>query len=164
MSDFQGETLFPLLLQRMDFHNDPLKPYMTPEGIYEIGNPDKNSPVILTSSWALSFLHLSAAIETTDISAIIWAVYTEETDVMCWCPYCLRGTQRGEIDTEAITRFINKYKAEDRANHRKLLIPGRTAQFQQELEKALPDWEIIVGPGDSDLIPGFMPGFAEKLK
>jgi acetyl-CoA decarbonylase/synthase complex subunit gamma len=164
LSDFQGETLFPLLLQRMDLYNDPLKPYMVPEGIYEIGKPDSNSPVILTSSWALSYLNLSSAIEATDIGAIIWAVYTEETDVMCWCHYCLRGSQRGELDSKGITRFINKYKGEDKVNHRKLVISGRSAQFKAELEQALPEWEIIVGPEEAARIVGFLPEFAKKLK
>ncbi|OEU76507.1 MAG: hypothetical protein BA864_09365 [Desulfuromonadales bacterium C00003093] len=165
LSDFQGETLFPLLLQRMDIYNDPQKPFMTPEGIYEIGEPDQNSPVLLTSSWALTYLNLSLAIEASDIPAFLCVERIEnETDVMCWCHYCLRSTQRGKLDSKSTSRFIKECRIKDRVNHRKLVIPGRTAQFKAELEQTLPEWEIIVGPVESALIAGFLPGFAEDLK
>jgi acetyl-CoA decarbonylase/synthase complex subunit gamma len=164
-SDFQGETLYPLLLQRMDIYNDPQAPLKVPEGVYEIGKPDKNSPVLLTSSWALTYLNLTAALEGIDIPVFLCIESIEkETDVMCWCRYCLRSTQRGKLDPKSTDRFIRECGVGDRVNHRKLVIPGRSAQFQADLEKALPEWEIIVGPPDAALITGFLPGFAEGLK
>ena len=164
LSDLQGETLFPLLLERMGIYSDPQQPLMTPEGIYEIGEPDENSPVLLTSSWALTYLNLSSEIEAAGIPAFLCVECIEETDVMCWCHYCLRSTHRGELNCEDTSRFIKKSKIEERVRHRKLVIPGRTAQFKAELEQALPEWDIIVGPAESALIAGFLPGFAEKLK
>jgi len=40
-------------------------------------------------------------------------------------------------------------------NHRRLIIPGKVARIRHELTEALPDWEIIVGPGDAkrDTLP-----------
>ena len=164
LSDFQGETLFPLLLERLGIYSDPQQPLMAPEGIYEIGEPDENSPVLLSSSWALTYLILSSAIEAADISAFLCVErIEEETDVMCWCHYCLRSTQRGKLNCEDTRQFIKKCGIEDRVKHRKLVISGRSAQFKAELEQALPEWEIIVGPDEAAHIASFLPEFAKKL-
>lgn len=165
LSDFQGETLFPLLLERMGIYSDPQQPLMAPEGIYEIGEPDKNSPVLFTSSWVLTYLDLSSAIEVTGIPAFLCVErIEEETDVMCWCHYCLRSSHRGNLNCEDTSRFIKKCGIEDRIRHRKLVISGRSAQFKAELEQALPEWEIVVGPAEAELIAGFLPDFAGELK
>ena len=165
LSDFQGETLFPLLLQRQDLYTDPHQPLMVTDGLYEIGKPDENSPVLLTSSWALTYLNLSSAIEAANIPAFLCVErIEEETDVMCWCHYCLRSTHRGKLDCEGTSQFIKKCKIEDRVKHRKLIISGRSAQFQAGLEQALPKWEIIVGPEEAAHIAGFLPEFSGKLR
>ena len=164
LSDFQGETLFPLLLERQDIYTDPQHPLMATEGIYEIGEPDENSPVLLTSSWALTYLTLTSAIEATNIPTLLCVECIDEPDVMCWCHYCLRSTQRGKLNCEDTRQFIKKCGIEDRVKHRKLVISGRTAQFKAVLEQALPKWEIIVGPEEAARMVGFLPEFAEKLK
>jgi len=164
LSDFQGETLFPLFLERMGIYSDPKQPLMAPEGIYEIGEPDENSPVLLTSSWALTYLNLSSEIEAANIPAFLCVEQIEEIDVMCWCHHCLRSTQIGRLSCNDTSQFIKKCGIENRVKHKKLVIPGRTARFKAELEQALPKWEIIVGPDESAQIAGFLPEFAEKLK
>ena len=39
LSDFTGDTLFPLLLERLNIYTDPQRPMTVTEGIYEINNP-----------------------------------------------------------------------------------------------------------------------------
>jgi acetyl-CoA decarbonylase/synthase complex subunit gamma len=164
LSDFRGETLFPLLLQRFDIYSDPQQPRMAPEGIYEIGQPHEDSPVIVTSSWALTYLNLSASIEASGVSAFLCVERIEETDVMCWCRYCLRSTHRGKLNSEKTADFIRNSGIEKKVKHRKLIIPARTAQFQSDIEKALPEWKIIVGPAEAALIESFLPNFAKELQ
>jgi acetyl-CoA decarbonylase/synthase complex subunit gamma len=41
LSDIQGHSLFPLLVERLNIFTDPQRPLATAEGIYEIGKPDK---------------------------------------------------------------------------------------------------------------------------
>ncbi len=162
ISDFQGETLFPLLLQRMEIYSDPQEPLMAPEGIYEIGEPNQNAPVLLTSSWPLTYYNLSLAVEAAHIPAFLCVQHIEDPDVMCWCHHCMRSTQRGKLNAENTGRFIEKIGIKDRVQHRKLVISGRNAQFSAELEQVLPAWEILVGPAEASQIAGFLPGLAEK--
>jgi acetyl-CoA decarbonylase/synthase, CODH/ACS complex subunit gamma len=39
LSDFKGESLFPLLLERLNIFTDPQRPMTVTQGIYEIGAP-----------------------------------------------------------------------------------------------------------------------------
>jgi acetyl-CoA decarbonylase/synthase complex subunit gamma len=58
-----GESLFPLLLERLNIFTDPQRPMTVTEGIYEIGNPDENSPVLVTTNFALTYFIVSGEIE-----------------------------------------------------------------------------------------------------
>ncbi len=59
LSDFAGEGLFPLLLERLNIYTDPQRPMTVTEGIYEINNPDENSPVLVTTNFALTYFIVS---------------------------------------------------------------------------------------------------------
>ncbi|MEI6127576.1 MAG: acetyl-CoA decarbonylase/synthase complex subunit gamma, partial [Pseudomonadota bacterium] len=59
LSEVEGHNLFPLTLQRLNIYTDPQRPMATTEGIYEINNPDKNSPVVITSNFSLTYLIVS---------------------------------------------------------------------------------------------------------
>ena len=163
LSDIRGETLFPLLLQRMELFNNPEEPPMVPAGVQEIGNPGRNAPVLLASSWPLSFYHTTLAIEESHTPAFLCFEHITEPDVMCWCSHCLRSTHKGKFDAQATARFIDECRLKERVDHRKLVICARNATFQSELETALPDWEIVVGPDQANQLPGFLPDFATSL-
>ncbi len=163
LSDLQGESLFPLLLERMELFSDPQEPYMAPEGVYEIGNPDRNAPVLLASAWALTYYNLTLAAETSRTPVFLCIERLEEPDIMCWCHHCLRSTQKGKFNAASTIQFIEKCKLEERVDHKKLVISARNAEFKAELENALPEWEIFVGPGEAALLHGFLPEFANSL-
>jgi hypothetical protein len=68
LSDFSGESVFPLLLERLNIFTDPQRPMTVTEGIYEIGNPDENSPVLVTTNFALTYFIVSGEIEGSKCS------------------------------------------------------------------------------------------------
>ena len=67
LSDFQGESLFPLLVARLNIYTDPQRPLATTQGIYEIGNPNENSPVMITSNFSLTYFIVSGEIENSKV-------------------------------------------------------------------------------------------------
>jgi len=157
LSDLRGEALFPLLLHRMGMFGDPQKEMTAPEGVYEIGEPDENSPVLLTSNWALSFLKITSAIEEAGVPAFVCATcLSEGVDIMCWCDYCLCSSQRGDFKREGIAEFFKKHEVEHRVKHKKLIMPGKSAEFQSEVEQVLPGLEIIVGPTRENMLVSFL--------
>jgi acetyl-CoA decarbonylase/synthase complex subunit gamma len=70
LSDFTGESVFPLLLERLNIFTDPQRPMTVTEGIYEINNPDENSPVLVTTNFALTYFIVSGEIEGSKCSLL----------------------------------------------------------------------------------------------
>jgi len=82
LSDFTGESLFPLLLERLNIFTDPQRPMTVTEGIYEIGNPDENSPVLVTTNFALTYFIVSGEIEGSRVPSWLLIKDSEGLSVM----------------------------------------------------------------------------------
>ena len=149
LSDFQGESLFPLLVERLNIYSDPQRPLATTEGIYEIGTPDENSPVLITTNFSLTYFIVSGEIEASKASAYLLVKDTEGLSVMtAWAA--------GKFVADAIAPFVKKSGIADKVKHHKLVIPGYAAAESGGLEEELPDWEILTGPRDASLIPAYL--------
>jgi len=149
LSDFQGESLFPLLVERMNIYTDPQRPLATDEGIYEINNPDENSPVLITSNFSLTYFIVSGEIENSKVPGWLLVKDTEGLSVMtAWAA--------GKFSADIIAPFVKKCGIGDKAKHRKLVIPGYLAPESGGLEEELPGWEILVGPREGAHIPAYL--------
>ncbi len=149
LSDFQGESLFPLLVERLNIYTDPQRPLATTEGIYEINNPDENSPVLVTSNFSLTYFIVSGEMENSKVPSYLLVKDTEGLSVMtAWAA--------GKFVADAIGPFVKKSGIEDKVKHRKLVIPGYAAAESGGLEEELPGWEILVGPREGSLIPAYL--------
>jgi len=149
LSDFQGESLFPLLVERLNIYTDPQRPLATKEGIYEIGKPDENSPVLITSNFSLTYFIVSGEIENSRIPSYLLVKDTEGLSVMtAWAA--------GKFVSDAIAPFVKKCGIEDMVKHRKLIIPGYAAAESGGLEEDCAPWEILVGPREGAHIPAYL--------
>ncbi len=142
LSDFHGETLFPLLVARMNLFSDPQRPQATAEGIYDINGPGEDSPVAITCNFSLTYFIVSGEIENTRMPAHLLIKDTEGLSVMtAWAA--------GKFGADNIAGFVKKSGIADRVKHRKIIIPGYIAQESGGLEEELPGWEIMVGPREA---------------
>jgi len=149
LSDFQGESLFPLLVERLNIYTDPQRPLATTQGIYEIGTPDENSPVAITTNFSLTYFIVSGEIESSKVSTYLLVMDTEGLSVMtAWAA--------GKFVADAIGPFVKKSGIEDKVKHRKLIIPGYAAAESGGLEEELPGWEIMIGPRDAAHITAYL--------
>ncbi|HIC85527.1 MAG TPA: acetyl-CoA decarbonylase/synthase complex subunit gamma [Desulfobacterales bacterium] len=149
LSDFKGESIFPLLLERLNIFTDPQRPMTVTEGIYEIGAPDENSPVLVTTNFSLTYFIVSGEIESSRVPSWLLIMDTEGLSVMtAWAA--------GKFVGDAVGIFVKKCGIADKIKHRKLIIPGYAAAISGDLEEELPDWEVIIGPRDASLIPKFL--------
>jgi len=149
LSDFQGESLFPLLVERLNIYTDPQRPLATKEGIYEIGKPTDNSPVLITSNFSLTYFIVSGEVETSKIPSYLLVKDTEGLSVMtAWAA--------GKFVADAIAPFVKKCGIADMVKHHKLIIPGYAAAESGGLEEELAGWEIQVGPREGSNIPAYL--------
>jgi len=149
LSDFQGESLFPLLVERLNIYTDPQRPLATTEGIYEIGSPDENSPVLITTNFSLTYFIVSGEIETSKVPSYLLVKDTEGLSVMtAWAA--------GKFVADAIAPFVKKCGIVDKVKHHRLVIPGYAASESGGLEEELPGWEILIGPREGSLIPAYL--------
>lgn len=153
MSDFKGENLFPVLLERLNIYTDPQRPMTVTEGIYEIGTPDETSPVIVTTNFSLTYFIVSGEVEGSRVPSWLLIMDTEGLSVMtAWAA--------GKFSGDAVGMFVKKSGIADKISHRKVIIPGYAASISGEMEEELPDWEIIIGPRDASLLPKFLKEFS----
>ncbi len=149
LSDFQGHSLFPLLVERLNIYTDPQRPLATTEGIYEISGPDENSPVLLTSNFSLTYFIVSGEIEASKVPSYLLVMDTEGLSVMtAWAA--------GKFVADAIAPFVKKSGIMDKVKHHKLIIPGYAAVESGALEEELPGWEILTGPREGAHIPAYL--------
>jgi acetyl-CoA decarbonylase/synthase complex subunit gamma len=142
LSDFQGESLFPLLVARLNIYTDPQRPLATKQGIYEINNPNENSPFMVTSNFSLTYFIVSGEIENSKVPSWLYVKDTEGLSVMTsWAA--------GKFSADIIGPAILKSGITDKIKHRKLIIPGYIAAESGGLEEEMSGWEILVGPRDA---------------
>jgi acetyl-CoA decarbonylase/synthase complex subunit gamma len=149
LSDFEGESIFPLLLQRMNIYTDPQRPMTTEEGIYPINNPDNTSPVLVTSNFSLTYFIVSGEIENSRVPSWLCVMDTEGLSV-------LTAWAAGKFLGDGVGAFIKRSGIAEKVGHKKLIIPGYAAAILGELEEELPGWEILVGPREAAHIPAYL--------
>lgn len=158
LSNLNPNYMLPLLVQRLNIYTDPRFPMSVDEKYYEIGEPNEESPVLLTSNWALTYFVVSSAIESTKVSSFLLVQDAEGLGV-------LTGWAAGKISGSTVAKLIKNCGIEERVKHRKLVLPGRIARISGETMEALDwKWEVVVGPKEATAIGAFLPGYAKKLK
>ena len=149
MSDFNGESLFPLLVARLNIYTDPQRPLATTQGIYEINNPNENSPLMVTSNFSLTYFIVSGEIENSKVPSYLYVKDTEGLSVMTsWAA--------GKFSADIIGPAILKSGITDKIKHRKLIIPGYIAAESGGLEEEMAGWEIMVGPREATHLTAYL--------
>jgi acetyl-CoA decarbonylase/synthase, CODH/ACS complex subunit gamma len=149
LSDFAGESIFPLLLERLNIFTDPQRPMTVTEGIYEIGNPNENSPVLVTTNFALTYFIVSGEIESSKVPSWLLIKNSEGLSV-------LTAWAAGKFAGDDVGAFVKKCGIMDKVKHKELIIPGYAAAIAGDIEEELPGWKITVGPREAAHIPAFL--------
>lgn len=149
LSDLIPHVVFPLLLERLNIYTDPQKPMIVTQGIYPLNNPDENSPIAITTNFALTYFIVSGEIEGSKVPTWLMIMDTEGLSVMtAWAA--------GKFVGDAVGMFVKKSGITEKAKTRTLIIPGYAAAISGDLEEELPDWKILIGPREASHIPAFL--------
>jgi acetyl-CoA decarbonylase/synthase complex subunit gamma len=146
--------LIPILTLRQSLFTDPRKPQAVDPGLYEFGDIDENSPVLMTTNFALTYYTVEGDIKSGKASCYLLVLDTEGRAV----DVSLAG---GQLTGKSVADLIKDSGIEEKVKTRTLIIPGLAAPMSGEIEDDS-GWEVIVGPRDSSAVPDFFLKLKEK--
>lgn len=127
-------------INRMNYKVDP--------GLYSIGRPDSDSPVLVTANYKMSFDALRK--ELSGISA--WILVLDTKGVNVWC-----AAGKGTFGTEELLKRIELTALSEVINHKTLILPqlGAVGVSAHEIMKRS-GFQVVYGPVRAEDIPEFL--------
>lgn len=141
-------TFLSLVILKNNLYADPrVHPAVTPE-LMAVGTPDQDSPVMITTNFALTAYTVKSDLEQAKVNA--WLVVMDTTGIGVES-----AAAGGQLNANSISDALEQFKVGEKVNHRALIIPGMAARFKGEIED-LSGWDVYVGPKDSGAISDFL--------
>ena len=143
-----GWVILPQVIWRFNIYTDPRKPVSVEPGLKVFGKPDENSPVLLTTNYALTYFTVESDIKSANLDCYLLVVDTGGISV--------ESSVAGRyLTADTIADAVKEYKLEEKVKHRYLILPGLAARLSGEAEDTT-GWRILVGPKDSSGIAKFL--------
>ncbi|MCX6258099.1 MAG: mercury methylation corrinoid protein HgcA [Bacteroidia bacterium] len=122
--------------------------YRVAPGLYGHGSPGRNSPVMVTANYKLSFDHLRKNLSGIDC----WILVLDTKGINVWC-----AAGKGTFGTNELVSKISETGLSDIVAHRYLLVPqlGATGVAAHEVKKQS-GFRVIFGPVRASDIPEFI--------
>ena len=131
-----------------NIYTDPRRPVSVESGLREVGTPTADSPLFLTTNFALTYYTVESDLSSNKIDSFLMVVDTEGIGVEA-------AVAGGQITAETIKETLESCEAEKKLKHKTLVLPGLAARLSGETEDAT-GWNVLVGPRDSGRIAGWM--------
>jgi len=149
MENFSPETMYALLVLRENIYTDPQKPIQVQPGLYEINQPNADSPVMVTTNFSITYFSVANEIESSGLPGWLLVADAEGMSV-------LTAWAAGNFDAEQIAKDVKRFDVESKVSKKALILPGHVAVLSGELEEELPGWEIKVGPREAVDLPAYL--------
>jgi acetyl-CoA decarbonylase/synthase complex subunit gamma len=148
ISKWKNLVLFTL---RQNLYTDPQVPMQVEQKIYELGEPNADSPLLITTNFSLTYFIVSGEVENSKVPSLLAVMDCEGLSV-------LTAWAAGKFTATKIAQFISESGVDGKINHKELIIPGQVAILSGALEDKLEGWKITVGPREANAIPTFLKG------
>jgi len=122
--------------------------YRVSPGLYRVGTPGAESPVLVTGNYKLSFDILRTSIPGMDA----WILALDTKGINVWC-----AAGKGTFGTEELVRRIGAVSLPDYVAHRKLILPQLGAVGVDAAEVARRSgFSVVWGPVRASDVPAFI--------
>ena len=112
--------------------------YSVRQGLYAVGNPDPNSPVIVTANYKLTFDVVRKAVSGMNL----WILVLNTHGVNVWC-----AAGKGTFGTGEIARMVKMTKLATVVSHRNIIMPQLGAPgVAAHRVKELTGFSVVYGP------------------
>lgn len=140
--------ILPVLTARFNIYTDPQVPNAVEAKVYKVGDAGEDSPVLVTTNFALTYFTVEGEVENSKIAAYITAVETGGLGV-------LNSYADDKLTGETIAKAVKATGVMSQVRHKKLIIPGLVAVLKGELEDES-GCEVVVGPEEAAGLPVFL--------
>ncbi|MEI8129208.1 MAG: (Fe-S)-binding protein [bacterium] len=149
--DFNEALISTLITLRQNIYTDPQKPLQVESKVYEFNNADENSLIFLTTNFALTYFAVSNEIESLNKPAYIVVTPSDGMSV-------LTAWSAEKFTAQIVAKTVNQFELAKKVKNKQIIIPGLLGHMQEEIEEALPEFEILVGPNEAYLLGDFVKG------
>jgi acetyl-CoA decarbonylase/synthase complex subunit gamma len=148
MKGKEAWQVLPVLTARFNIFTDPQVPNAVEAKVYRVGEAGPDSPVLVTTNFALTYFTVEGEVENSKVPAYITAVETGGLGV-------LNSYADDKLTGETIAKAVKASGILNQVRHKKLVIPGLVAVLKGELEDEA-GCEVVVGPEEAAGIPNFL--------
>ncbi len=125
-------------------------------GLYAVGSPDENSPVLVSANYKMSFDHLRSQLGGVDA----WIIVLDTKGINVWC-----AAGKGTFGTEELVDRIETTGIGKIVSHRKLIVPQLGAPgVCAHTVKQKSGFKVIYGPVRAKHIQAFLDANMEATK
>jgi len=112
--------------------------YTIDPGLYCVGNPDANSPVLVTANYKMTFDRLRMELSGLDA----WIVVLNTYGINVWC-----AAGKGTFGTEELVNRLHEVRLSDIVSHRTIILPqlGAVGVAAHEVQKQS-GFRVVYGP------------------
>jgi acetyl-CoA decarbonylase/synthase complex subunit gamma len=122
--------------------------YTIEPGLYALGKPDEQSPVVVTANYKMSFDKLREALPDRNI----WLLVLDTQGINVWC-----ASGKGTFGTTELVGRIKSSGLSQIVSHRELILPQLSGPgIAAHLVKKLSGFKVIYGPIRATDLPTFL--------
>lgn len=110
-------------------------------GLYPIGNPSKEAPILITSNYFVTFKRVIASLKKQAI--IAWLLVVDTKGVNVWCSAAGRN-----FTAERVISQITKSNLSKSVSHSRLILPQLSAAGIDHVKLKQEGWDAKFGPID----------------
>jgi acetyl-CoA decarbonylase/synthase complex subunit gamma len=141
-------SVMPTITLRFNIYTDPRTPVQVEPGLRPIADPDENSPVFITTNFALTYYTVESDLTSANIKSWLLVLDTGGLGVEV-------SVAGGQFTAGKVKDLIKETGIEEKVNHKILVLPGLAARLQGAIEDEA-GWTVKVGPMDSGRIKGWL--------
>ncbi|MCX5875199.1 MAG: mercury methylation corrinoid protein HgcA [Deltaproteobacteria bacterium] len=122
--------------------------YTVEPGLYAVGTPQEDSPILVTANYKLSFDHLRAALTGQDA----WVLVLDTNGINVWC-----AAGKGTFGTAALCAQVGASRLVQLVRHRRLVVPQLGASgIAAHAVKQQSGFAVVYGPVLARHLPEFL--------
>ena len=119
----------------LNFHVKP--------GLYPVGNPTEESPVLITSNYFVTYKRVLASLRNQSLK--VWLLVIDTGGVNVWC-----SAAGGSFTAEKIISHLQEVDLSESVSHKDLIAPQLCATGVDHTILAKAGWKLKFGPIDID--------------